>query len=882
MKSRAAAILFVFLGIAGAAPAQTLNEEIYLPAGESVNLPAARKQTLRFAPRYGNPGSFDLQTVAPGEQRLVYIGGLIVNVTYEIQKPTGPALQEYEFAADNLVIWVRGLKGGNLLGGVSSEPTPSGEKVHIELFMAGNVVVRNREEAPSLRGPKTFVTRTVRADQMYYDVENSKAVATKADLELKFDNLEDSVHVYGEHIERRSRGEWYASNGGAFSSKLPSNPSLRLLCGEATLREFQGERTNFLGIPYRSAVTGEIDQGSTRMLEARNTRINLLGVPIFYTPYYAGDISEPLGPLRGINIGNDRIFGTQILTTWDMYKLLALRPPPGHSWSLDGDYLSKRGPAVGTNYNYSGSDFFGFGGSNFGSLGFYGIQDSGTDILGGLRGPQPTPGLNRGRGFWRHQQELFADRDQDGILNDRYLTIQRQFAYLSDKNFFEEYFKQEFDTGINQESFLFLSGSRGQFYGSTLVQGGLLRNWLTETQWLPNLNGAVVGQSFLDNWIQYEARASAGYARLLPSVIDPLPFNPTDQRVDTGRLDLYQELSVPFDLGPVRLRPYGIIDGTYYSNDLNGNDAGRLYGGGGASAAMTFSKLYRDASSEIFNLHGLNHKVTPWVNYANLNSNVSYNQLPQLDRLQDDTIDLGMRTMNPFFTTYYPGTDGLALQSAPQFNLQQYALRRLVTNRVDTRDDMQVVQTGLFQRLQTKRGQPGREHTIDWMSLGLSASFFPDAERDNFGKTASLLEFNYLWNVGDQTALTAAGWFDPYDVAATNYWTVGAYVQRPNGVNFYAGYRQTDPLNSKVVTISALYTLSKKYAMNLGTSYDFGNQLALSNTLNIYRTGTDLTMGIGVSYNALVNNFGVQFVLIPNLAAAAGVGQVPTPNLAYR
>ena len=46
--------------------------------------------------------------------------------------------------------------------------------------------------------------------------------------------------------------------------------------------------------------------------------------------------------------------------------------------------------------------------------------------------------------------------------------------------------------------------------------------WMTRTEWLPKVDGAVVGQSFWDLFV-YNARASAGYAQLQPSTVNPLP-----------------------------------------------------------------------------------------------------------------------------------------------------------------------------------------------------------------------------------------------------------------------------------------------------------------------------------------------------------------------
>ena len=86
----------------------------------------------------------------------------------------------------------------------------------------------------------------------------------------------------------------------------------------------------------------------------------------------------------------------------------------------------------------------------------------------------------------------------------------------------------------------------------------------------------------------------------------------------------------------------------------------------------------------------------------------------------------------------------------------------------------------------------------------------------------------------------------------------------------------------RLASASRVSKWRSKYAINVAASYDFGTQLALSNSVTVFRTGTDLTVGLGFSYNALVNNFGVNFVVIPNLAAAAGFGRAGSPLVAQR
>ncbi|MBY0457946.1 MAG: LPS assembly protein LptD, partial [Gemmataceae bacterium] len=617
---------------------------------------------------------------------------------------------------------------------------------------------------------------------------------------LALTNVPDAFHLKGAEVRRLDLENWEILTGSASASKLPSDPGLRFDATRFTLSQRKVALRNVFGVPYRNLLTGQPVEGLEQIVTADNFTARLAGVPVFYLPRTRFDATDPLGPLVGFGFGQNRVFGSQFFTTFDAFELLALRPPPGHTWRLELDYLSKRGFAGGTDYKYvippDGPGEFARGA---GLVRLYGLQDSGFDILGGPRGAEPDPRGTRGRALWRHQQEVLQG-----------LYFQGQFAYLSDKNFLEQFYKNEFDAGPNQETFAYLTYNRGTLWGSALLQDRINRNWVTETNWLPRVDGAALGQTFFDDRLVYSARASAAYAQLRTASQPPFPVLPTDQRTETGRFDLWQELSAPFALGPVKVAPYGVLQLTEYTSDLTGNEIGRVYGGGGARASLPFARLYDEVDSELLNLRGLYHKVIFGANYRYARTNEPYSRFPQLDRLNDDAVDQAYRNIRPIQSQLVPGPDGLALMNSPVFNPQLYAIRRVVENRIDTLGDINVLQADIRQRFQTKRGYPGLEHTVDFLTLDVSASWYPDATRDNFGHPLSFLEYGGVWNVGDRTSLVSNGWFEPYK-GGSRYWNAGVYVSRTDRTSVYLGYRQTDPLNSKAVVLSLGYQLSNRY-----------------------------------------------------------------------
>jgi hypothetical protein len=401
---------------------------------------------------------------------------------------------------------------------------------------------------------------------------------------------------------------------------------------------------------------------------------------------------------------------------------------------------------------------------------------------------------------------------------------------------------------------------------------------MTETNWLPRADGYLLGQTFLDDWLVYNGHASAGYGQLFPTKQVPFAYLPTDVRANTARLDWMQEVSAPFYLGPVKVAPYGVLDTAYYSEDVNGQGRGRLYGGGGVRWNMPLSRLYPEIESELFNLNGIYHKINLTGNYLNAFSSSGVNNFPQLDRLNDDVSDQALRDIRPWQGVFNPGNAAF-LTTSNLFNPQYYAIRRLVDTNVDTLNNIEVLQLGIDQRWQTKRGFPGNEHVVDWMTLDFNASIFPRAARDNFGHTFGIFEYYWNWNVGDRTALTASGWFEPFE-GGPRVLDFGVVLNRPDTTAFYLGYRQIDPVNSKAIVASVIYPFSAKYALQASTVWDFGTTVR-SYSLFVSRMGTDVLVNFGVSYNSTLNTVSVAFEMLPNLARPTGhsAGLFPMPAM---
>jgi hypothetical protein len=817
------------------------------PLPGTVPLPPAREAPPRqfsAVPRQG--GTFNIEVVREpvgnGEKAIVVTGGVIINVR------SGPGAPLLDIEADRVVVWTRDADPQDV---VNNLQTPEGQTSNqLEFYLSGNVELR--QDARNGRDKQVL-----RADEVYYDVNRNVAVALTASLELtrfdpRFPQVTDPIILRADELLKTSATTYELNRAEVFSSKLPSDPGLKVYVTRANVEEKTVPKMSIFGRRILNRTTGEVEQEQQTLVTGRNALLELENIPVLYFPYLSGDVNDPLGPIQDIAFSFSQIFGFEFGVTLNMYDLLGVQAYEGTHWKTIVNYLSYRGPALSTEFTYTQKDFLGIPAKWEGLVRGDSIYDRNFDVLGG---PRPVDNFNpvnfRGRLLWRQQAYDLPDG----------FSFQTQLSPLSDRNYLEQYSKNEFDVDYPARTYAYVKQQQ-DFWAWTGLVEPRIRNWVTETEALPRFDGYLLGVSLLDRFTS-NTTVSGAYLQLRTSNDPEPPVSPTDQNSNSGRFAVGEELSLPLAAGPFKLVPYGKLLLAEYTQDLNGDETGRAWGGLGVRGSIPFSRLYPDVESELFNLKGLYHKAVASGNYFYATTNEPYTRFAQFDRLNDDATDQALRDIKPLEPTFNPA-HGFALENSPLYDPQTYAIRRLIMNRLETLDTIEVFQFDLRQRLQTKRGYPGAEHTVDWMTLDLSASYFPAGNRDNFGSNWAFLEYDYVWNVGDRLALESTGWIDP-ESGGPRVFTVGAFMNRPDRTNFFLGYRQIDLLESRAVTAAVSYVFSAKYSMTAASTYDFGTGQNLSSSLVFTRNGSDLQVSVGVTYNAVTQSFGATVLVIPNL-----------------
>jgi hypothetical protein len=914
--------------------------------GPAPRMPGSRR-SVTIGPRdSGGTFSIDARPASDGSgQTMIIIRGG-VNLTAE-----QPGQGTIDLSADSAVIWTR--VGGPGLPGAGPQQLEQTGDTPFEVYLEGNVIFRQDERKVAGNGDqKTVRARQFYIDlrTQWFVAYQAEMDLFDARLLAPIRTFGEEIRQYRPILGRGEKGLLFgpaqirAERTLITGSRFPE-PGYRFQSRSIDLFELDAPLLGPDGKPVANPKDPNGPGEKVYRIDARQNLYKIGPVPVFYWPRVVTDSDDLDPPLRQIQFRANNYFGQQLLTDWSMFKLLGIKRPDFiDNWNFDVDYLSYRGVALGTELGWSGRDLFGNIADPYhrirdgravdrpywGYFDIWGLRDwRDVDTLG----PGPAvitvgpPGAGK-KGFQRDADPSFQDfrgriqlRHMQSLLPsdapfDEDFRLQLEAAYNSDRNFLEQYYKRLFDSGLDEVTLAYLIYQRENRALSLLTQGNL-QYWYTDSQTFPRLDYYRLGDSLFGGLLSYSQNSGVDYANIHtatevnnPDIFAFLPFDPvsaTSGPLRTGRLWTSHMLELPLDLTYLRVVPYaqgqlvgwdnqfqtalpsstlvGLIPEQDFIRGPAGSLLGRAWGGVGARANVMAWRNFPGVESELLNVHGLSHKINFDADFRTTYSNVPLNRIGITDTLDDNTYEWVRRY---FALTNYRGGI-LPAQYDPRF----LTLRRTIspiTGTVDVQDDMETLQLALRQRLQTKRGPDGRRRIIDWMTFDLSTTYFPQADRDNFGKPFGQNQYNWEWFIGDRTSITSSGWFEFFDITGQpilisnprhtsdpfglKVINTGISLARPPRGNIFIGYAV---INTGVISTSALnvafsYWLSPKWYGSFATSYDFGNAILLGSTFGITRIGADFLTSVGLTVDPQRQSYMFGFELTPRLSPSVRLG----------
>jgi len=304
------------------------------------------------------------------------------------------------------------------------------------------------------------------------------------------------------------------------------------------------------------------------------------------------------------------------------------------------------------------------------------------------------------------------------------------------------------------------------------------------------------------------------------------------------RADSRQEVSAPMDFGDVRVAPYAVGRITAYDEDFSafaGEDEKlRLWGSLGARASTSRQKTY-DKHSQLLDVNGIRHVVEP-------------------------SVDL-------FFSGANIDSDDLPIYDADIEGLQEGAGLRL----------------GLTNTLQTKRGGPGRQRSVDWIILKTDlvlrsddsdvstdiARFFDYRPEHSVGGDHIYTEL--LWMVTDTLGL-AGELTHSLETDRVVQWRFGGTLQHNPRFSSFVRYDEIDILDSRLLSYGFTYILTVKYEMGFRQRIDFARDESRSVDVWLERRVPKWRIRLTANVDEIEDNQTIGIVLIPE-----GFGGGPSP-----
>jgi hypothetical protein len=824
--------------------------------------PQPMARSLQIEARGSVPAQLKTYPGRTPDERAAVLSGGVRAIVSGIQGVQGLSSDTVTLEADRVVVWSNSLAGLSI-GGGSSQPVDGGARY--EFYLEGNIIVREGD-------------RLIYAERMYYNVNDNYGTILNAEMLTPVPDYEGLMRLKADVLQQIN-AQSFVAHGAAITSSRLGVPRYWIQANQVSLQDVQSPAVDpYSGQPFVDVRTEQLAVEHQMLATARNNFLYVGGFPLLYWPTLATDLKKPSFYIDRVRLKNDNVFGTQVRVDWDLYQLMGIRNPlAGTEWTLTTDYLHKRGPALGTTFDYDRNGVLWIPGETHGTFDIWGLKDGGLDNLGADRRALFPEEEYRGRALWQHRQYLHNGFQFTGEL-----------GYISDRNFLEQYYEREWDqlkdesTGVELKQYI-------KNNSWSISSDARVNDFFTQTEWLPRFDHTLLGQSFLFDRMTWNAHSHVGYAKL-KTASPPSAINPTEVAKTTplawetapgmipfaSREGLHtstrHEIALPLSAGPAKIVPYALGELFRIDEDRAGTGVTRKYGQLGARASLPFWRADPTVRSQLFNLNGLAHKVVLDADFSWAEADQDLGRYPLYEQLDDDAVEFFRRR---FLSGTFMGFPAIPLK----FDERNFALRSamqgwLTATSTEIAEDLTTLKLGVRNRWQTKRGLPGQERIVDWITLDIEGSYFPDANRDNFGEDIGMLDYDFRWHVGDRVTLLSDGYFDTFADGLRTF-SLGSVVTRPALGNLFIGFRSIEgPITSSIFTGSLSYRMSEKWIMTAGASVDFGPTGNIGQTFALTRIGESTLIRAGINVDESRGNVGASLMIEPRFFPSGRLGYV--------
>jgi hypothetical protein len=668
--------------------------------------------------------------------------------------------------------------------------------------------------------------RTIRADEMYYNFNDKTGLAVNATLRSFDAGRGIPIYVRAARIRQLAEDKFAAENVVLTTSEF-NVPQISLQASSILV-------TDATTIDQQAGRAGDESYDA----QMRNVRLKHEDATLFYWPYMRSNLERPDVPMKSLRLGRDSIRGTTVESKWFLSRLLGLQEPQGTKGTFDLDYYGKRGVGSGVDVDYAQEE-------RLGNITGYLIDDRGEDRLGRVdfrRNLEPPREL-RGRFGWVNREFLPYNWQVTTGIN-----------YESDEHFIESYYRREFKTGPDRETYLHLKRIEDN-WGLAFLGKGRINDFSDELEEFPTGEYHLTGQSIFDDKLTLYSDTQAGQFRQRIGIHNDTAINEDPFMFGSHRT----ELDMPLWMSGLKAVPYvagtvGYDDRSGFTRSLvDGTNSGPFgqktvgIAEAGLRASTEFWKVFPEVSSRLWDLDGLRHIVRPELTAA-----------------------------------VYGESDPVVKQH-----------------------DM--VHIGLSQRLQTTRGTRDNQKTVDWMRLDVGGTWFDNTDPrevgsgpyrlvwnrpmtplrlfamptilngdlkqglkrfETYGPQRNYFDADYSWQLSDTTAFLSDAYYDIQNGQFEQV-NVGFSRSRWPDLTYYIGSRYLRNVQvlkehgSNAFVFAASYVLDPRYTLVFSQQYDFDYGANVESDLTIIRRYHRVFWALTFSSDASLDSRSVMFSIWP-------------------